>query len=183
MIHRQLRLVPWVLIAVGCTAAPASADLYISPFFGTTSQAQVGKSHPTDLSDEATFGITAGTMGRIGGEIDVDYTSDFFGFQNVTHDRNHVLTLTGAISLRKPVDRPRRDRVSPYASIGGGLLRILPGAHTVAHSAAGLVGGGGAMGFVTDRIGWRGDVRYVRDLSSDNPIRFWRVSIGLVLVR
>ena len=73
--------------------------------------------------------------------------------------------------------------VSPYAEIGGGLLRILPGSHTVVHSAMGLIGGGGAMGFVTDRIGWRGDARYVRDLSGDNPIRFWRLSIGLVWVR
>ena len=121
-------------------------------------------------------------MGRIGAEIDFDYTPDFFGFQDVTHDRNHVLTLTGAISLRKPVYSPRRGRFSPYAAIGGGLLRILPGTHTVAHSAAGLVGGGGAMGFVTERIGWHGDARYVRDLSSDNPIRFWRVSIGFVFV-
>jgi hypothetical protein len=174
-----------VLIAVAGTSAPASAELYISPFFGTTSHAQVkyGKSLTTDLLDEATFGITGGTMGRIGGEIDFDYTSDFFGFQKATRSRNHVLSLTGAISLRKPVHSPRRDRVSPYASIGGGLLRILPGTHTVAHSAAGLVGGGGAMGFVTDRIGWRGDVRYLRDLTSDNPIGFWRLSIGLVLVR
>jgi hypothetical protein len=183
MIDRQFRLALWVSIAIGCTSAPASADLYVSPFFGTTSQAKVGKPNPTDLLDEATFGITGGTMGRIGAEIDFGYTSDFFGFQDVTHDRNHVLTLTGAISFRKRLHSPRRDRVSPYAAIGGGLLRILPGTHTVARSAGGLVAGGGAMGFVSDRIGWRGDVRYLRDVTSDNPIRFWRVSIALVLVR
>ena len=180
--RRHVRLAVFVLIAGGCTAAPASAQLYVSPFFGTTSQAKVGKSVSTDLLDEATFGAAAGTMGRIGAEIDFDYTPDFFGFQDVTRDRNHVLTLTGAINLRKPAYSPRRGRFSPYATIGGGLLRILPGTHTVAHSAAGLVGGGGAMGFVTERIGWHGDARYVRDLSSDNPIRFWRVSIGFVFV-
>src|SRR5436309_1229542 len=180
MIRRQFRLALWVLIAVGGTSAPASAELYISPFFGSTVQPKVGKSVSTDVLDEATFGVTGGTMGRIGGEVDFDYTSDFFGFQDVTHDRNHVLTLTGAISFRKPIQSPRRERASPYAAIGAGLLRVLPGSHTVARSAAGLVAGGGAMGFVTDRLGWRGDVRYVRDLSTTNPIRFWRVTIGVV---
>ena len=183
MIRCEFRRAVWVLIALVCTPASASAQLYVSPFFGSTVQAKVGKSVPTDLLDETTFGISGGTMGRIGAEVEFDYTSDFFGFQDVTHDRNHVLALTGAMALRKPVSSPRRERVSAYAAIGGGLLRILPGTHTVAHSAVGLVGGGGAMGFLTDRIGWRGDARYVRDLSRDNPIRFWRVSIGLVLVR
>src|SRR5437762_5932348 len=172
MIRRQFELVLCLVAAIVCTAAPASAQLYVSPFFGTTSQAKVGKSVSTDLFDEATFGVTGGTMGKIGAEVDFDYTSDFFGFQDVTRDRNHVLTLTGAVTLRKPIHSPRRERVSPYAEIGGGLLRILPGSHTVVHSAMGLIGGGGAMGFVTDRIGWRGDARYVRDLSGDNPIRF-----------
>src|SRR2546425_5330384 len=118
MIHRQFRLALCVLIAVGCTATPASAELYFSPFLGTTSHAQVkyGKSLTTDLLEETTFGVSGGTMGRIGGEIDFNYTADFFGFQKATRSRNHVLTLTGAISLRKPVDSPRRDRVSPYAS-------------------------------------------------------------------
>jgi hypothetical protein len=79
-------------------------------------------------------------------------------------------------------------------TVGVGLLRStidgLSGAGSISNNEVGVNAGVGAMAYIADRVGIRGDVRYLRtvtDRSSPNAVsvdfggfHFWRTSVGLV---
>lgn len=184
ILRRTCRLALGVIITIGGTSARATAQgWYVGPYFGTTSHARAAYGDfRSDLLDETTFGVTGGLTGKVGAEVDFGYTPDFFGYQDVTRRKNHVLTLTGAAILSKPIHGARRGRIRPYLAFGGGLFRVATGAPNPEKSTTGLAAGGGVTSFLRDRIGVRGDVRYLRALSGDNRINFWRLSIGMILV-
>ena len=83
----------------------------------------------------------------------------------------------------------------PYLTVGGGLVRTEVNGHPapglvpkISDGNAGLNGGVGVMGFLSDHVGLRGDVRYFRDFRESPPgtvqfgaFHFWRASLGLVL--
>jgi opacity protein-like surface antigen len=83
--------------------------------------------------------------------------------------------------------------VRPYVSGGAGLLRAriddVDDFFDVTDNSFGVNVGGGVMGFLTDNVGIRGDVRYFRSLQDEasgddldldvGEFDFWRGSVGV----
>jgi outer membrane protein with beta-barrel domain len=172
---------------VALAAAPAAhADTMIS--------GHAGKVFGGDLNDSrTTYGgaLTFMGDGAFGFEIEGAYTPDFFGDPDLFLRSNNVSTLMGNILLGSRVGQNGR----VYASVGGGLLKSSAKSvdefFDVSRNDFGVTGGFGAMGFFTDNLGVRGDVRYFRNIGDPEPdnefdidfgnFSFWRGTAGIVL--
>jgi hypothetical protein len=172
---------------VALTAAPAvHADTMIS--------GHAGKVFGGDLDDSrTTYGgaLTFMGDGAFGFEIEGAYTPDFFGDEGILLEEDNVSTLMAHILLGSRFGE--RGRV--FASVGGGLLksraRDVDEFFDVDRNDFGVSGGVGAIGFLNDNLGLRGDVRYFRNLGdpeADNEFdidfgdfSFWRGTAGIVL--
>lgn len=169
-------------------APPVHADSMIS--------AHAGKVFGGDLDDSVTtYGgaLTFMGDGPFGFEIEGAYTSDFFGGDEFGFD-NNLATLMGNILLGTSFGA---DRGRLFASVGGGLMKARFDASDsddvfdVDRNDFGVTGGVGAMGFFTDNLGVRGDVRYFRNIGDQEPdnefdldfgdFSYWRGTAGLVL--
>ena len=185
------RVLKFVLVAatVAFVYAPvkAHADGYVSPFVGVNFANNSGEGR-------ANFGVNAGGMGAgiIGGELDLGYAPSFFGNQG-QYGSNYVMDLMGNLIVGIPVGGAHGAGVRPYGTIGLGLLRSQitggpNGTVEVGNNELGLNAGAGVMGFLSQHVGVRGDVRYFRNLSGDTinnidfgAFHFWRASFGVVL--
>ena len=183
-------------IAVVLTPTQARADGFVTPWVGTA----FGNSNNIK-NGQKTFGVSAGVMGAgiIGGEADFGWSPSYFGTQS-DFGNNTVMTLMGNVILGVPVGGQHGAGIRPYAVGGIGLIRtqIDGGSLTRVSSASssnnmfGWDAGGGVMGYFSDHVGLRGDVRYLRatsdlnsgirslDLNGDR-LHFWRASIGVVI--
>jgi hypothetical protein len=177
-------------LAVVSAPTVARADGYISPFVGANFGNNSG-------NGRANVGIDAGWMGAggIGIEADFGYAPNFFGNSGV-FEANSVTDLMANVVLGVPA-RGQKGGVRPYVTIGLGLIRskidAAPGGvqHFFTDSEAGLDIGGGVMGYFSEHVGIRGDVRYFRDLKNNTvandfnvdfgAFHFWRASFGIVL--
>jgi hypothetical protein len=187
---RQLVRCVLVLTVVGLVFAPAAAraEGYVSPFTGVNFANNSGEGR-------ANFGLDVGGMGggAIGGELDFGYAPNFFGSQG-RFGSNYVMDLMGNVIVGVPVGGTHGAGVRPYGTIGLGLMRSQitggpNGTVAVSDNEWGLNAGLGVMGFLSDHVGLRGDVRYFRNLTGDNVLNnidfgsfhFWRASFGVVL--
>jgi opacity protein-like surface antigen len=175
--------------------AAARADWLFTPYGGMT----FGKD-AKDL-EHFTWGASVGWMGAgiIGVEADFNHTPNFFEPKDSTDNvdlfgSNNVTSLMVNLIVGAPVGGQSGPGVRPYVSGGVGLLKTnVPGTSDflkVNSSDFGFNLGFGAHVFASDHVGFRGDVRYVRDLqNSDNDIRtfsvgnfdFWRWTVGVTL--
>jgi hypothetical protein len=190
------RVLKFVMIAatVAVVYAPATAhaDGYISPFIGVNFGNNSG-------DGRANFGVNAGSMGAgvIGGELELGYAPSFFGNSGV-YGSNYVFDLMGNLIVGVPVGGTHGAGVRPYGTIGLGLVRsqVTGGVNGLIESSnndVGMNAGAGVMGFLSDHIGLRGDVRYFRTFNDSSTINapgvnidfgsfhFWRASFGVVL--
>ena len=198
-------LVILTMAAVAILAAPraASADWTFTPFLGWNfgSSADVsgtgGPGFKDKFEKKINYGASLMSMGSgpIGFEIDFGYSPNFFetsttasGFQFASS--SNVTTLTGNL-----VVGANAGRVRPYAVAGVGLLRtrvqdVDETFDVSSKNDFGLDVGGGVMGFFSENVGLRGDLRYFRGFrgtsDSDNPtgialgdFKFWRGSLGV----
>ena len=90
---------------------------------------------------------------------------------------------------------PRAGPLRPYALAGMGLIRshvelTTAGTFATPDSNFGWDAGGGLIGFVSERLGARGDLRYFRSAQDtavvgftlpNSKLDFWRASAGIVL--
>jgi opacity protein-like surface antigen len=195
-----------LMIAAVSAAVPrtASADWTVTPFVGwntggSADVSGVGGTTSQNFEHKIDYGVSVTGMGKgvIGGEIDFGYSPNFFenaaannGF-DFTSDSN-VTTLTGNLIVGVPVGG-HGAQIRPYAVGGVGLIR------SNVQDAAGLFDvnskndfgfdvGAGVMGFFSQNVGLRGDVRYFRSFqgTSDNAtglslsnFNFWRASLGV----
>jgi hypothetical protein len=183
-------LVLCATIAMVSAPTLAHADGYISPFIG----ANLGNNSG---NGRVNVGADVGWMGAgvIGGELDFGYAPSFFGNEGI-FGSNSVLDVMGNVIIGIPAGGQRGPGVRPYATIGVGLLRSQINAgngvnNTVSHNDAGVNLGVGVMGYFSDHVGIRGDVRYFRDLQDHGALNdfnvdfgsfhFWRASFGVVL--
>ena len=195
------------LIVAGAAAlvmAPmqARADGFVSPWVGSAFGGGDGVSNGVSGSEikngQTTFGISAGGMGAgiIGGEVDFGYSPSFFG-NKTDFGNNTVLNLMGNVIVGVPVGGQHGAGIRPYVTAGLGLLRtqIDGGTFNNVQSSSNGLGwnaGAGVMGYFTDHVGLRGDLRYLRGFTekdfglgfgtTDNlsTLKFWRASIGVV---
>jgi hypothetical protein len=181
-------------LALALSPAAASADWLFTPnigagFGGTAS----GREH-------LTYGASIGFMGAgvFGWEADVSYTPEFFeGDDNDadllnTGDSN-VTSVMGNILIGVPIGGQSGAGVRPYFAAGAGLLQTrvqdADALFEIDNNDFGINVGGGVMGFATDNVGFRGDVRYFRgfgeDTSNDqfdvdlSDFDFWRATVGV----
>jgi opacity protein-like surface antigen len=205
-----------VVVAAAASAfspRTASADWTLTPFVGWNfgGSADVsgngGVSTTNRFEHKVNYGVSAAAMGKgiIGGEIDFGYSPNFFantvgnnGF-NFSSD-NNVMTLTGNVIVGIPAGG-HGAQVRPYAVGGVGLIRQRVGAgpdasgnlfNVNSKNDFGYDLGAGVMGFFTQNVGLRGDVRYFRSFQgSTSPdsvtglalsgFHFWRGSVGVAL--
>jgi opacity protein-like surface antigen len=165
-------------------AAEARSEVLITPFAG------VAFSGSTDRS-RGTYGGGLGFLGAgvAGFELEFATTPDFFGDteDEGVFTRNSVVTLSANLILATP------GPVRVYGTVGGGLLKTRledpDRLFDVDSNDFGINAGGGLLFFFSDHVGLRGDIRYFRDLSDDDPdgefdldfgqVSYWRAVGGI----
>jgi hypothetical protein len=197
----MLRTLAWCCALVLLTPRMAAAEWHITPMIGLTF---AGNTSLVDLEGGAKkvhkqFGgaVTLLGGGLLGVESVFVYTPGFFKTDPsglVTDNRNFA--LLGNVVLTAP-RRWTEYGLRPFVSGGLGLMRVsvtdTAGAFPVAKSLAGFNIGGGAIGFLSQRIGLRFDLRYyanlhrTEEMSSQGAIALGRVhlryftgSVGIV---
>ena len=166
MFMRGVRL---ALLLVALAPASAFADWLFTPGIGTTFGADThGREHTSfgaslAVFDDDIFGL----------ELDVFYTPNFFEGQ---YDQfffagdSNVLGVMGNVVYGMRPD----DRVHPYLTAGLGLMQM----HVVSTGVEifesttrelGWNAGGGAIAMFGERVGLRGDFRYIRSFADEPP--------------
>jgi opacity protein-like surface antigen len=129
--------------------------------------------------------------GAIGFDVDFGYTPDFFGDSGDDFGDNNVTTLMANAIIGVPVGGQAGAGIRPYGVGGIGLFREqiddAGDLFDVDDNSFGFNVGGGVMGFFSDNVGVRGDVRYFRALRNDGDdvdlelgdTDFWRATVGV----
>ena len=184
-------LFPAFAIALVLAPVQARADGFFVPWVGSAFGSNI-------RNGQTTVGVSAGSMGAgiVGGEADFGWSPSFFGNQS-DFGHNTVMNLMGNVILGVPVGGQHGAGLRPYVVGGGGLIRTQIDGGTIAKVSSsdnmfGWDAGGGVMGYFSDHVGIRGDVRYLRathelntgvssiDINGDR-LHYWRASIGVVL--
>ena len=183
-----------IVAALALVLAPASAraDWLFTPSIGTSfGGGASGNEH-------FGYGASIGWMGAgvLGWEAEFAYTPEFFEASDGDFDlfgTNNVSTFMVNAVVGIPIGGQTGGGFRPYFSGGLGLLQSrledADALFEVSNSDFGINVGAGAMGFVSDHVGFRGDVRYYRSLSDpeeDNEFDidfgdfdFWRGTAGV----
>lgn len=196
---RALRPLLLCCLFAGVCPRPASADWFLTPFYGLKFG---GQTSLVDLESGAgtTKQVFGGSVSFIGGGIigvegDIGYMPGYFqGDLGLLVVESSLLTLTGNVVVATPLSWTR-ESLRPYIVGGIGLMRayaddtlnVLP----VNDNLLAIDVGGGVMGFIDNRTGVRFELRYFSSLgqpevsSSFGTARLshWRASVGLVLKR
>lgn len=193
---RMCLLSSMLLVALAPTLA--WADGYIVPFVGANFGGNVGRplSEAARDRNRATFGVGLGAMGGgvFGIELDLAYTPDFYAKDSPTLTKNNMLTVMPALILGVPIGGQRGVGIRPYALAGAGLIRRdvdFGNLSTLSQNDFGYTLGFGVMGFMSDHVGLRGDVRYFRNFQVDEfslagvdfekgTFNFGRASVGVL---
>jgi Outer membrane protein beta-barrel domain len=179
-------------------SASAAAEVQLKPFIGVTFGGETTFVDSDGVAGDAKFaiGITGTWLGEfVGFEGDVGHTSGFFTGGHLISDSG-VTTFTGNFVLAVP-RRLARYTLRPYVIAGAGVVHthieygpvgVLP---TVASSLAVIDIGGGATGFLKERVGINFDVRHFGSVGGSDrmeanafgpdQISFWRATFGVVI--
>ena len=179
--------------AIALVLAPvqARADGFVTPWVGSAFGSNID-------NGQTTFGVSAGGMGAgiVGGEVDFGWSPSFFGTKS-DFGNNTVMNLMGNVIVGVPIGGQHGAGIRPYVVGGLGLIRTQIDGGTVANVSSsnnmfGWDAGGGVMGYFTDHVGLRGDLRYLRATSDlktgltnlpnldGNALHFWRATVGVV---
>jgi opacity protein-like surface antigen len=176
----------------------ARAEGYVAPFIGAHFGGDVGRPLNLAVSDRnrAAFGFQFGGMGGgiFGAELDFSYTPNFFTESEGIVESNNLLTVVPAIIIGIPIGGQQGVGFRPYFTAGVGLVRRdfdFGSLLSFSQNDAAYSLGGGAMVFISDHFGLRGDLRYFRNFEVDEfsfsgvnfdrgTFDFSRVSVGAV---
>jgi opacity protein-like surface antigen len=191
-----------VLLASVATPRRASADWLFTPFIGWNFGGSANFINLGNFDDEfeqrVDFGASLGWMGAgaIGWEVDFGYSPNFFentaGSGNFEFGDSNVTTLMGNVLVGAPIGGQHGIGFRPFAVGGVGLIRSKVSGATnffdLTSNDFGFNVGAGAIFFLGDNFGLRGDVRYFRSLQDNDPgngtdlglsdFHFWRVGAG-----
>ena len=177
--------------AVVLAPMQARADGFVTPWVGSAFGSNI-------KNGQTTVGVSAGGMGAgiIGGEADFGWSPSFFGTKS-DFGNNTVMNLMGNLIIGVPIGGQHGAGIRPYVVGGVGLIRTQIDGGTIAKvsSSTNMFGwdaGGGVMGYFSDHVGLRRDLRHLRgthDLNtgvssidlSGNRLHFWRASVGVVI--
>ncbi len=185
----------WVFLAalaLALSPSSARADWLFTPNIGG------GFGGNAEGREHLTWGASFGWMGAgiLGWEADLAYTPEFFEGDDDDIDlieNSNVTSFMANVLVGIPIGGQTGDGFRPYVSGGGGLLQSNVQSDDdlfeVTNDEFGVNVGAGAMGFMTDNIGFRGDLRYYRALTDPEPdnefdidfgdFDFWRATAGL----
>ena len=170
----------WVLATLVLMPSTVLADWIFTPFAGV--------SFGNDQTERVTtYGMSlAGMAGGIFGfELDFAQTAEAMT-DTVFSANSRATTVMGNIIVGVPLGAAR-----PYASGGLGWLRNKVNGdgpsgqvEVVTSDSVGINFGGGLMGFFTDHVGGRVDIRYIRAVTAGESLfdfSFVRFTVGLAL--
>ena len=179
-------------LAVMLAPRAASADWLFTPNVGVVFGGDASE------REHLSYGASIGWMGAgvFGWEADFAYTPEFFEGDDddvELFSSSNVTTFMVNAIIGAPAGGTTGGGFRPYFSGGVGVMQThVTGAESfveVDNSEFGINLGAGAIGFVSDHMGIRGDVRYFRALSDpdeDNEFDialgdfdYWRASVGL----
>jgi len=170
-----------------------------TPFIGLTTGGSIKdiSGRTLDSQTKAIFGggLTWMGAGIIGLDFDFGYTPNFFG-DDPDFESSNVTTLMVNAVVGAPIGGQHGPGVRPYAVGGIGLLgQRVTSANAffddVSRNDMGFDLGGGLVGFFSDTVGIRGDLRYFRKLKSGSDsanaadifdvdtLSFWRGTVGV----
>ena len=184
-------------LALALSPATARADWLFTPNIGAGFGMNSGDA--AGGGEHLTYGVSLGWMGAgiIGWEADLAYTPEFFEGDDDDLDAfdgdSNVTSIMGNVLVGIPIGGQTGGGVRPYLAGGAGLLQSRvedPDAvFEIDNNDFGINLGGGVMGFMTDNVGFRGDLRYFRafgeDTSNDqvdldlSDFDFWRGTVGV----
>jgi hypothetical protein len=181
-----------------CSPSTMFAEWQLRPFIGATFG---GGTTFVDLagaagSPKVVIGVNGVLRGNIFG-VDVDFgrAPGFFqsGDQSLVSGSS-ATTLTSNVIIGPP-RRLTEYTLGPYFAVGAGLMHVriddFSGIFPISRTLPAMSIGGGANGFLSDRIGISWDLRYFRSLGNQDVLRgvslgqeelsFWRASMALVI--
>lgn len=184
------------VLAAGLRPTPAHAEGYVSPFIGVNFGGVAGDQFSDALKTNSSldWGALAGYMGKgiFGVEGEFGYSPRFFG-ESGRFGSTGVLTVMGNAIIGIPIGGTTGLGIRPYGVAGVGLLRTMISNPSVTDNGWAYDLGGGVMGYLSDHVGIRGDLRYFRNFqvtdSTSNPVGFainggtfnyWRATVGVV---
>ena len=166
-----------VLLAPGS----ARADWLFTPNIGG------GFGGDASGSEHLTYGVSVGWMGAgiLGWEADFAYTPEFFESDDDdldVFDSNNVTSFMANAIVGVPVGGQTGGGFRPYFTGGIGLLqREVSDSEQLfefSNNEFGFNLGAGAMGFMTDHVGFRGDIRYYRSLEDPDEDNEFDIGVG-----
>jgi opacity protein-like surface antigen len=175
--------------------APARADWLLTPFFGVKF---AGETSIVDLEQAAgqttsTFGVSVARLGDglFGAEAEFAYTPGYFDRDGLDFvSSNSVVDLSGNLILALPPDFTGGG-LRPYFTVGLGLIHAeavdFQLTFRVRRTMPAITLGTGATGLLTNRVGVRFDVRYLRSVAQEDEfvigvgrqLSYWRGTIGI----
>ena len=181
-------------MALCLAPAQASAEWIFTPFIGASFNAGTDNADFEDVLEgsKLTYG---GSLAYVGGglfgfEVDFGYAPEYFEGDDEEVDfvdSSNYTSLMANLIVSVP-----RGAFRPYAVGGVGMLKTfvddVDDAFDFDRNALGFNLGGGVMGFFTNRIGIRGDLRYFRQMTEEDDdefdieptsFRFWRGTVGV----
>jgi opacity protein-like surface antigen len=182
------------------SAAPASADGFVSPTVGVNFGGSAGGNLRTATNNAASdgskinWGVAAGWMsaGAVGVEEDFQWSPDFFGHGG-TVDNSRVITAMTNLIVGAPIGGQHGPGIRPFASLGVGWINqnitAFTGVGNFTENDFGWDLGAGVMGYFSNNIGLRFDYRYFRNFQETNSntiglevghFAFNRASLGVV---
>ena len=187
-------------LACGVASPAAAGDWLLTPFIGTTFAPATNLTalETNAGSNKLVVGASGGILGSgvLGVEANASYALHFFQGINplgTTIQHSAVGTLMGDVLIAVPTSITH-ESLRPYAVAGAGLMHAtiedIRGALPVDRNLTGMEWGGGAIGFVNRRAGFRFDVRRLSSLTREpsilpkgggSQLSFWRVALGVVV--
>ena len=177
MTRRLLFPVLAAVLFLSTTAAPARADITLTPFIGGLFNGSLPTSKPS-------YGVSLAAMGAgvFGGEFDFSWTPSFVDASS-THNAVTEANMTGNLIIGIPIGGTHGASIRPYLVGGGGLLRATEKksdfVDRIRSNDFAWDFGGGVMGTFNSHVGLRGDIRYFHTNSASNEYKFWRGTGGL----
>ena len=198
-----MRMQKWLTMTVlagalvMCVPSRVSAEWLLTPFAGmnwggSATFGDVG-TFDDEFEKRGNFGLSfAMGEGLAGLEVDFGWSPNFFenttGAGDFEFGDNNVTTLMANLTLGM-----HGAGVRPYVLGGLGIIKTRAqharDLFDVARTDWGFNVGGGVMGFFSDSVGVRADVRYFRSLQDEEPdddfdigltnFKFWRGTVGL----
>jgi hypothetical protein len=189
-----------ILVVLLCLPRVARAqDLLFIPYLGFTFAGESSLFADLERGSTESASAVGGSVSLIGPgwfgvEGDIGYVPGFFerGDRQLVKYGSFVTTLMGSAIITLPL-AVTRESLRPYVVGGGGLLwaesEDITATFPIRSTMPAVTLGGGAVGFLSNTVGVRFDLRYIRSLGQGDDVvategarvQFWRGSIGLVL--